>query len=104
MTRYYVEITVQADMPRTDREELFQSLAEAVYDVAGVNDADLGANFAAGVFDFVMTVEAGDEVSALSAGLTGVRTAVHAAGGATYGWDDHFEAIKHVVRKEAVAA
>jgi hypothetical protein len=106
MTRFYLEITIRVSgLPADDVERLFDPLAEAVYDLTGVIDADLGARIGDSEFDFTMAVDADDEPSALTAGLSAVRCALHAAGGATPGWEDHFAAIQSLVRKqEPVAA
>lgn len=101
MTRYYLEITCQTrGVDRDEMEQVFDQLADAVHDLVDVIDADLGANLAAGRFDFTMSVDADDEPSALSAGLAAVRCAIHDAGGSTPGWENHFEAIQQVVRRE----
>ncbi|MGH9211041.1 MAG: hypothetical protein ACRD2C_10205 [Acidimicrobiales bacterium] len=103
MDRYYLEITVRV-VDDVDVEALFDPLAEAVYDLVDVIDADLGARFGDREFDFTMTLDAEDAPSALGTGLTAVRTALHATGGATLGWERHFEAIRHMVQAEPAAA
>lgn len=101
MSRYYLEITVKVqDLDRAEIEDLFDPLADAVYDLADVEDADLGARFDDSEFDVTMTVEAEDPPGALAAGLAAVRTAFHVTGGSTAGWEAHFEAIKQVVNSE----
>lgn len=105
MTRYYLEITcLVRGVSRDEAEKLFDALADAVYDLSDVIDADLGANLADARFDFSMAVDAETEVEALQQGLAAVRTAVHATGGSTPGWEDHFEAVQHVVRRESALA
>jgi hypothetical protein len=102
MTRYYLEITCQVHgASRDTMEDLFEPLAEAVYDLTGVIDPDLGADMARSRFDFTMAVDADSEVDALRAGLAAVRSALHAIGESTPGWENHFEAIQQVVRREA---
>jgi hypothetical protein len=102
MTRYYLEITCRAHgISRDQAEEIFEPLADAVYDLADVVDADLGADLAKRLFDFTMAVDADDEVSALRQGLVAVRCAIHASGGSTPGWENHFETIQQVVRLES---
>lgn len=101
MTRYYLEITIKVSGLPTDRvERLFDPLAEAVYDLADVVDADLGARIGDHEFDFTMAVDADDDPAALTIGLSAVRCAWHAVGGSTPGWEDHFAAIQSLVRKE----
>lgn len=102
MIRYYLEITCQLQNgSRDEMEELFEPLADALYDLTNVIDADLGANLDRGQFDFTMAVDADDEVAALQAGIAAVRSAVHATGGGTPGWEQHFETIRQVVSRES---
>lgn len=105
MTRFYLEITVRASgLPADKVERLFDPLADAVYDLVDVIDADLGARIGDSEFDFTMAVDAEDEPSALTVGLSAVRCALHAVGGSTPGWEDHFAAIQSLVRQEPAAA
>lgn len=102
-TRYYLIITCKIVGPsEADLDALFEPLADAVADLVGVIDADLGANTAEGLFDFSMAVDVNDEVSALQAGLAAVRTAAHVAGCSTPGWEQHFEACE--LRRESALA
>jgi len=96
MKRFYLEITCQVH--GIPAEEVYDNLADAVHDLTDVKDQDLGANLAEGTFDFCLTVDASGEAEALGRGLAAVRTAVHAAGGSTPGWEQHFRRIKNVVR------
>jgi hypothetical protein len=105
MNRYYLEITVQVTGLATDEvEALFDPLADAVYDLADVVDADLGARLGDSEFDFTMAVDAEDPPSALSAALAAVRCALHTVGGSTPGWEKHFAEIQHLVRAEPAVA
>jgi hypothetical protein len=94
-SRYYLVITCKMVGPsEPELDALFEPLADAVADLSDVIDADLGANTAEGLFNFTMAIDAPDEVSALQMGLVAVRSAVHAAGGATPGWEQNFEAVE----------
>lgn len=105
MNRYYLEITCLArDVTREQLEEQFEPLADAVYDLSDVIDADLGADLDARTLDFTMAVDAEDEAAALAAGVAAVRCALHAARWSTPGWEKHFEAIQHLVRREPALA
>jgi hypothetical protein len=102
MTRYYLEITVQATgLSRDDHEAIFEPLADAVYDLGDVIDAELGADLTEDLYEFTMAVDATDEVEALRAGLAAVRCAIHTVGAAPAGWDNRFKTVQQVVRDEA---
>lgn len=101
MIRYYLEITVQVSGLSDDAvKALFDPLAEAVYDLADVVDADLGARIGDREFDFTMAVDADGAPDALTRGLAAVRCALHATGGSTADWEDHFATVQSLVRKE----
>ena len=105
MTLYYTEITIRVSgLPADQVERLFDPLADAVYELADVIDADLGARIDDHEFDFTMTIEADGAPDALATGLSAVRCALHAAGGSTPGWEDHFAAIQSLVRKQEPVA
>lgn len=105
MARYYLEITCLArDLTRDELEVRFEPLADAVYDLSDVIDADLGVDLDRRTFDFTMAVDADDEPSALAAGLAAVRCAVHAAELSTPGWEKHLETIQQLVRREPALA
>lgn len=104
MNRYYVEIVCRANsITRAQLEAMFEPIANAVYELTGVIDADLAANFGDLTLEFMMSVDAGDEVRALGASLAATRTALHAAGHSTPGWERIFETIQQTVRKEQPA-
>jgi hypothetical protein len=103
MTRYYLEITCQMQgMPLKDAETVFERLADAVYGLTSVIDADLGRS--GDRFDFSMAIDAEDPPSALADGLSALRCAIHTAGGNTAGWENYFETIKQVIRPETALA
>jgi hypothetical protein len=101
MTRYYLEITCNVlGLGRSELEERFDTIADAVYDLTDVVDADLGMDLDNDRLDFTMAIDANDEPDALGKGLAAVRCAIHASGGSTPGWERHFEAVKQVVSRE----
>lgn len=105
MNRYYLEITVKATgLTPTQVDDLFDPLADAVYELTDVIDADLGARLNHAEFDVTMAIDADNELTALSQGIAAVRCAIHAAGGATPGWEEHFETIRQEIRREPAAA
>jgi hypothetical protein len=87
-TSYYVEMNVAIDssISRAEVEEHIDKVADAFEELPDVV-ADVGVDFAARRLDFCMTVSATDEQNALGLAVTAARTAVHAAGGGTAGWD-----------------
>lgn len=103
MNRYYLEITAKTGLSPEAMEAAFDALADALCDLDGVIDPDLGARISTGEFDFTMAVDADDEPTALAKALVAVRCAVHATGGATQGWDEHFKNIQLVPEAPAPA-
>lgn len=105
MTRFYTEITVRViDLERSQLERVLEPLADAVYDLTGVIDADLGVDLRKSLLSFTMAVDASDEPTALATCLAAVRSAIHVVGGLTPGWEQHFEAIAQEVRRAAALA
>lgn len=101
MTRYFVEITVQVvDLSREDLENAFEPLADAVYGLDTVIDADLGMDLDGSRITFTMSVDAEDEPAALGTGLAAVRRAIQTAGGASAGWGDRFHAVQQELHRE----
>ncbi len=87
--KFYAEFELDAAGPIP--EEMFDALADALYDLeAGdedIEDTDLGASLADGRATVTMTVDAGDPALAGTKALAAVRAAIHAIGGATPGWE-----------------
>ena len=74
-----------------DVEAVFDSVTQQLHDVESVNsdlsDASSFANASQGVFTLAL-VGIGETVAEASAkAVAGIRTAIHASGGATPGWD-----------------
>lgn len=95
MNRYYIEIVLQAgsEVSERDLRTMFDPIADAVYELTDVIDADLGANLAERTLEFMMSVDADNEIDALAKAVAATRTAIEATA-------DHFEAIQQTVRKE----
>ncbi len=92
MTSYYVELTFELGKPDDvgvfdahldDVAEGFEKLADDLADV----DGDVGANHVTGRVDLCMTVHAKNYVEAMTKSVAAARTAIHAAGGSTPGWE-----------------
>ncbi|SNQ46651.1 conserved hypothetical protein [Frankia canadensis] len=83
--RILVELQVVGPLDRLD--EVSDLLADALYDLHGADDTDLGTNLTTGCLHVTMIVEASDLEEAVARSLAATRSAVHAVGGATPGWD-----------------
>lgn len=86
MTSYYVELTFEMGRPLDKSAEAhFDEVAEAFADLTDV-DGDVGVNLE-GRVDLCMTLSADDRAEAWNKAVTAARTAIHAAGGRTAGWE-----------------
>ena len=76
---------------RHDDDARFDALADALYELdaadPAVSDADLTARLADGRVTAAMVVDAEDPADAATKALCAVRTAIHAIGDATPGWE-----------------
>jgi hypothetical protein len=88
--KFYVELQLQANTQPLP-EDRFDALADALYDIdAGdpaVEDMDLTASLADSRAVVSMMVVADDPAEACVKALCAVRTAIHAIGDATPGWE-----------------
>lgn len=91
MISYYVEFgfTINTAFDK-NAEQHFDQVADAFADLAGV-DGDVGVDMQAGKVELCITIIAADRAEALHKAFVAARTAVHAAGGATHGWDGWLE-------------
>lgn len=96
-----VELTVTG--PMGDFEAHTDRLMDALLSLQDLIDPDIGGNLAARRVDITMTVEADSIPDAAYKSLCAVRTAIHAAGGATPGWEQLIEAITTEARPLADA-
>lgn len=90
MSGFYVEMTFDLGAPqdegaRSDLEAHLDDVAAAFCDLDV--DGDVGADLAAGRIDLCMTLDAANRMDALTCAVSAARTAIHAAGGATPGWE-----------------
>lgn len=72
-------------------EEHIDEVLEHLYVAHGVIDPDYTATLAEHCVEFSLSVDAGDEVEALTLIYAALRTAIHTAYGSTPGWEEHFE-------------
>jgi hypothetical protein len=91
--KYQGTIELLITGPLDDLDEQTDRLADALYDIHDVTDPDLGGSLAAGRLDVTMIVEAEDLVAAAQKALCAVRAAIHAAGDAAPGWEQHVREI-----------
>ncbi|MFT4051095.1 MAG: hypothetical protein QM677_02455 [Microbacterium sp.] len=98
MNDWAIEIVVQAAGPVSD--ETFAAVADAFYDLDNLEDHDVSAEKSAATLTFGMSLSARDEVEGLTAAMSAVRTALHAAGGATPGWETDIETLRTVIERE----
>lgn len=99
---FYIEISCHTD-DSTNPEVLerhLEDVADHLADLNGIVDADLGADLGERRVDFSMTVEASSELEAVSLAYAAVRTAIHAANGATPGWEALFQRVDHTIEDQ----
>lgn len=83
-------------------ETQFDLIADALHECDGITNQDLAGDVSTQIATFSMDIDSDDTVDAFSRGLAVVRTSLHAAGGATPGWEKHFEEVRNVI--ESVTA
>ena len=103
MPSYDVEIVCEAVSPLTDAE--FESAADSVALELFSLEEGKGARFAATPrgrrLTFGFMVEATNKRDGLRQGSATARTALHAAGGATPGWQTDFEEVESKATRES---
>jgi hypothetical protein len=81
----------------TGEVDSIDTLTDAVYEhlleMSDVIDPDMAVNLAEGKIDVQMIVEASDELEASAKAACILRTAIHAVGGATWGWEKHIRGV-----------
>ncbi len=104
MTEYLVTQHIAATGDLTD--EHMSKLMDALLDVEStdqaITDPDLTATLSTGRVDVQMTVAADDPAEAATKALCAVRSAIHAIGGATPGWETKHAAM-HIAPNEVLA-
>ncbi|WP_026925506.1 hypothetical protein [Glycomyces arizonensis] len=101
MTRFYITLEVLVrDLSRRQMEDLFEPLADSVYDLSDVIDADLAMDLGKRVFEFTMAVDEDGPSNALQVALNAARTALHCTGASTAGWEDLFEFVRQNIWHE----
>lgn len=89
MKTWFVEFsaTLPSDVDRERFEEHIEVVLHQLDTLQGVIDADLSVDYDEPRVTFAMYVDADDEPEALAQVGTAMRTAIHAAGGGTRGWE-----------------
>lgn len=105
MTKYIVrsECVAQVDGPDEAAAD-FDAIADALFDLEDVHDQDLAAGLTDRTLTFSVSVTADDEFRALDIALGAVRTALHADGRGTPGWERHYRMLRQEVHEESVGA
>ena len=99
---FHLEIVVSVEAEDSHEfESLFDRVANAFFDCDGIANADVAADVGAHTLTFELDVEADREADALERSLAAVRTTLHAAGGATPGWENHFRMLRQTVEAAA---
>lgn len=88
MSSYYIELTFELGKPDDQHgfEAHLDNVAEAFAELTDV-DGDVGADLESGRIDLCMTLQSNNPGDAVTKAVTAARTAVHAAGGSTPGWE-----------------
>ncbi|KJE24863.1 hypothetical protein FF36_00870 [Frankia torreyi] len=96
-----VELTVTG--PIGDFETRTDQLMDALLTLEDLIDPDIGGNLTEGRMDITMTIEADTIPDAAYKSLCAVRTAIHAVGGATPGWERLIQKMTAEARQPADA-
>ena len=105
MTKYLVRLECVAEIDDADDIAAdFDAIAGALFDLDDVHDQDLAADLETRTLTFSIGVVADDEFGALDRALGAVRTALHAAGRGTPGWERHYRMLRQEVEEEPIGA
>lgn len=102
MESFYLRLECAA--PTATQEQLehdFDLVADALYELDRIYDQDLSVDLSARTLTFSMAVDADSQVDALAAAMSAARTALHAAGGGTPGWEDHYKMARQTIDAES---
>ena len=104
MSHYYVEVQFRYEGASPEQlNQLADVLMDALMVEPNLIDPDVGMNLETGTVDVCVAVEEDDQPGALQTALVAVRSAVHASGGNTAGWEDGSEQIiRSTVRPSAM--
>jgi len=99
--KYGIEIDLRYEAgPHDDPASEVESIVEHLIDLepctAGLLDSTVGMDLAARTVKVELTVEAGSAGAALDLAVSYLRTAIHAAGGSTPGWENEPTTYGHI--------
>ena len=102
MTTYSLRLECEATDAddQTIRSDV-DAVADAFFDDEDVFDQDLAVDIASKTLTFSLNVDASSEVHALEAGIGAVRSALHASGGGTPGWEDHYRMLRQEIEADS---
>lgn len=109
MTNYLVRVECAAQLdesagPHPELTADFDVIADALLDLEDIHDQDLTADLVTGILTFSIGVVSNDEFDALDRALGAVRTALHAAGRGTPGWERQYRMLRQEVEEEPIGA
>lgn len=105
MTNYLVRLECAAQLDEADDVAAdFDAIADALFELEDVHDQDLTADLRNRTLIFSVGVASDDEFGALDRALGAVRTALHAAGRGTPGWERHYRMLRQEIEEEPVEA
>ena len=100
---FHLEVVVATEVEDSEAfESLFDRVADTFFECEGIENADVAADLQAHTLTFEMDVAGAREADALERALGAVRTTLHAAGGATPGWEKHFRMLRQTVEASPV--
>lgn len=103
-------VEFSAALPDDVDREKFEAHVEAVLieldSLDGITDADLSVDYAEPRVTFAMYVDAKDDADAIAQVGTAMRTAIHAVGGGTPGWEKMIAKMsrRYEIRREDALA
>lgn len=85
---------------RADLERHFEAVADEFHDDRGLSDQSISYNAPSGRMVFELILDAEDPLDAAQKGYAHVRSAIHAAGGATPGWEQRVRDLSLVFESQ----
>lgn len=109
MTTWYIEFSAPLP-PSVSRERAVEHVEDVLLELEtldSISDADVMIDHGTGRVMFSMYVAGEDQAEALTRVATGTRTAIHAAGGGTPGWETlisrMLDSSRYEIRREDAA-
>ncbi len=108
MKTWFVEFsaTLPDDVDRAVFEQHIEAVLGELDSLANITDADMSVDYSEPRVAFAMYITAKDDIDAISQVTTAMRTAIHAAGGGTPGWEEKISEViqsrRYEIREAAV--